>query len=95
MLDIKKSEANITYQELYWKTEQRPISEMIRKRQLKFIGHCLRMWKEQYSNLYDLYKSEEIRQNSVGDIEICDQISRHVIADQVSKLTANEIARLK
>ena len=48
----------------YSKTRQRPIRELVRERQLKFIGHCLRMDKEEPANTYTLYKPE-VGQNQV------------------------------
>ena len=95
MMDIKQSEAHMTNQELYKRTKQRPIREVIRERQLKFIGHCLRMGKEEHPNIYALYKSE-VGQNSLARPKetYLDQISRHVSADKRIKLTADEIARI-
>ncbi|CAF0990737.1 unnamed protein product [Brachionus calyciflorus] len=40
---VKQSETHMTNEELYRKVKQRPIIEEIRKRQLKLVGHCLRI----------------------------------------------------
>jgi hypothetical protein len=46
ILNIKQSEAHLTNKELYIRADNaRPISAIIRERQLSFIGHCLRMPK--------------------------------------------------
>ena len=70
------------------------IREAIREGHLKFIGHCLRMDKEEYTNIYALYKSE-VGQNPVGRPKetYLDQISKYVSADKRIKLTGDEIAR--
>ena len=43
MLNIKQAEAHLTNEDLYKRVRQQPIAEEIRKRQLRFIGHVLRM----------------------------------------------------
>ena len=54
MLGIRQSEAHMKNDELYKITKQRPIKSLIRERQLKFIGHCLRMPSEEPANIYAL-----------------------------------------
>ena len=94
MLNIRQTEEHVTNQELYRRTGQRPIRDVIKERQLKFTGHCLRMDKEEYTNIYALYKSE-VGQNPVGRPKetYLDQISRYVSGDKRIKHTADEIAR--
>ncbi len=41
---------------LYARARARPISTVIRKRQLSFIGHCLRMPNDELVNIYALYQ---------------------------------------
>ena len=52
MLGIRESDIHMRNEELYKKCAQHPIRELVRERQLKFIGHCLRMDKEEYTNIY-------------------------------------------
>ena len=53
MLEVKQSEVTyITNEQLYIIAGQQPISKEIRKRQLKFIGHCLRMDPTEPANIY-------------------------------------------
>ena len=94
MLGIRQSEDHIRNDELYKMCSQRPIRELVRERQLKFIGHCLRLNQEEPANIYALYKSE-VGQNPVGRPKetYLDQISRYVTADKRSKLTVDEIAK--
>ena len=58
MMDINQAEAHMTNEDLYKSTGQVPISEIIKRRQLQFIGHCLRMETSEPANIYALYKSE-------------------------------------
>ena len=94
MLGVRQSDDHMTNDELYKKSAQRPIRELIRERQLKFIGHCLRMDREEPANIYALYKSE-VGQNPVGRPRetYLDQISRYVTTDKRVKLSGEEIAR--
>lgn len=93
ILGIRQAEAHMTNHELYKRTRQQPVRDMIRKRQLKFVGHCLRMDKNENANIYVLYKSE-VGQNPVGRPKetYLDQISGQVTGDKRFKLTADEIA---
>ena len=58
MLGISQSEAHMTNSRLYKLTGERPITAVIRERQLQFIGHCLRMPRDEPANIYALYTSE-------------------------------------
>jgi len=58
MLGINQAESHMTNKELYSTTKQHPISEIIKRRQHQFIGHCLRMETTEPAHIYVLYKSE-------------------------------------
>ncbi|CAF0832206.1 unnamed protein product [Brachionus calyciflorus] len=58
MRGIKQSETHLKNEEFYKIVKQRPISEELRKRQLKFIGNCMRMVPEEPANIYALYQSK-------------------------------------
>ena len=51
MLGIRQSDAHIKNDELYKNYAQRPIRELVRERQLKFIRKCLRVEKEEPENI--------------------------------------------
>ncbi len=74
-------------------TRQRPIRETIRERQLKFIGHCLRMKQDELVNINALYKAE-IGNNRRGAplMTYLQQKPKHVCGDK--NLSANEIREL-
>jgi hypothetical protein len=93
MLNIRQADMHMTNTDLYRLADQRPIRETIRERQLKFIGHCLRMHKEEPANIYALYKSE-IGTNRRGAPRrtYLEQTSRHVTGDK--ELTVNEVTKL-
>ena len=58
MLGIRQSEVHMTNEQFYAAADgQRPITETIRMRQLKFTGHCLRMAIDETANTYILYTS--------------------------------------
>ena len=57
MLGIKQSRDHVTNQSLYQLTGQVPLRETIRERQLKFIGHCIRMPKDELANRFVIYES--------------------------------------
>ncbi len=57
ILGIRQAEDHVTNDELYRRAERGPISELIRHRQLKFLGHCLRMSDDEPANTYALYES--------------------------------------
>lgn len=64
-LGIRQSDAHMKNNELYKKCAQRPLHQLLREQQLKFIGHFHQMDQEEHVNIYALYKSEA-RQNAVG-----------------------------
>ncbi|CAF0980287.1 unnamed protein product [Brachionus calyciflorus] len=72
---------NFTAPDLYKIVKQRPITEELRKRQLKFIGHCLRMPTDEPANIYVLYQSKVRERNKIGRprAQYIEQISRFLI----------------
>lgn len=94
MLGIRQSDDHMKNEELYWKCAQRSIQELIRERQLKFVGHFLQMDIEEPANIYALYKSE-VGQNPVGrPRDTClDQISGYVSSEKCVKLSVEQISR--
>jgi hypothetical protein len=96
MFGIRQSEVHMTNKELYAFTEQQETSKEIRRRQLKFIGHILRMPTNEPANTYALYKSEIKTSNRKGRprYSYLDQISTALTGDQKIKMDAKEIAEL-
>lgn len=64
MLGIRQADAHMTNEELYRLTKQRPVSVTIRKRQLEFVGHCLRMEENEPPHIYAIYHSEVSDKNN-------------------------------
>jgi hypothetical protein len=52
---IYQSEDHVTNKELYKRTNRRSVKATIPERQLRFVGHCLRMAADEPSNIYALY----------------------------------------
>ena len=78
----------MTNEEPYKNLDQRPVSEEIKRRQLKFIGHCLRVTAEEPANIYALYES---RMNKTGrpNAKYIEQISEGT-RDKKIRLTTLE-----
>ena len=95
VLGITQAESHMTNDELYRITGQRPMREVIKKRQLQFTGHCLRMDSEENTNIYVLYTSN-VGTNKQGRPHktYLDQISEYVSGDKSVKHTAEAIAKL-
>ena len=55
MLNIKKLD-HVSNQHIYDTTKEPPLYEIIKQRQLQFIGHILRMEKDEISYTYALYE---------------------------------------
>ena len=66
MLGVSQSETHMTNKELYKLVNQHPTSLGIRKRQLSFIGHCLRMSEDEPARIYSLYESKVRESNRQG-----------------------------
>ena len=75
---------------------EQPISVSIRKRQLQFVGHCLRMATDEPANIYALYTSRmaKSRRRGTGRSQYIDQISEYLCSNRQAKLTAEEIAKI-
>ena len=58
MLGIRQMDEHITNTELYKRANQLPTGKIIRQRRLSFIGHCLRMDKNEPAHIYALYIPE-------------------------------------
>ena len=56
MVAIKQSQDHVTNERLYQGVNQVPIREMIRERQLKFTGPCIRMPTDEQINRFVLYE---------------------------------------
>jgi hypothetical protein len=96
MMGHNQSENHMTNEELYISTGQRKKSDEIRRRQLKFTGHCLRMKPEEPVNTYVLYES---KRSSVGQrgqrrprLTYLAQIASHINV-QKDKDAVKEISR--
>ncbi|CAF0725250.1 unnamed protein product [Brachionus calyciflorus] len=85
---IKQSESHKTNEQIYAIVNQIPITEKLRKRQLEFIGHCLRMPPEEPANIYALYQSRVREKN-----KYIKQISKFITYDSRLKLTTAEISK--
>ena len=97
MLGIRQSETHTTNDELYALAGARPITTIIRERQLQFTGHCLRMAPEEPANIYALYSSNvsTVHQRVLQKQQhsYTDQISRHICSDKKIKFTAADIIK--
>ena len=58
MLNIKRLD-KISNEEIYTKIGITPLVHQIQRRQLKYVGHCLRKDKNELINKYVLYKAED------------------------------------
>jgi hypothetical protein len=93
MLGISQSETHTTNEELYIAAENaKPITTIIRERQLQFTGHCLRMPNDEPANVYVLYKPALAQTSKRGPSRrtYLEQISTHLSSDR--SLTATQIA---
>ena len=59
ILGINQTEDHVTNEEFYMRTNRRPIREVVRERELRFVGHCLRMPADEPSSIYALYTRKE------------------------------------
>jgi len=96
ILGINQSDSHVTNEELYEMVRQHPISQEIRKRQLSFIGHCLRMPEDEPANIYALYESKVRNRNRIGrhPSSYHQQIARYINPDKMLKITVGEITNL-
>jgi len=96
MLGIRQAEAHLTNKTLYELAGQQPVSNEIRKRQLKFIGHCLRMKPDEPANIYALYESKVKQRNRQGrtPFSYINQLSTHITQDKQLKFSSDDIIKL-
>ena len=94
MLDICQAKTHETNMDLYRIADERPISEMIREYQLKFIRYCLHMPKDEPANIYVIYQSKIRRSNRHGNpgLTYLAQISKYLSTDKTVRFSAEEIA---
>ena len=88
ILGIKQSRDHVTNQSLYHLTDQAPLRETIRERQLKFTGHLIRMTTDEPANRFFIYESKirssilpgsSIRSSVRSRTTYLNQISPHII----------------
>ena len=93
MLGISQSETHMTNTELYNTVKQHPISFEIKKRQLSFVGHCLRMSEDEPARVFALYESRVKESNRQGrrPTSYLDQISNYILQDRRDKLSEAQI----
>ncbi|CAF0842441.1 unnamed protein product, partial [Brachionus calyciflorus] len=92
---LTERKTHLTNEELYEIVKQRPINKELRKRQLKFIGHCLRMAPDEPANIYALFKSKVRERNKIGrsTAQYIEQISRFLTNDNRVKLISSDITK--
>ena len=95
MLKINQQKDKITNEELYRMTGQRPINQIIRERQLQFVGHCLRMPEDKPSKIYIMHQSKlnEIKPMGKPRTTQYDQIALYLSKDKMVKPTLDEMTK--
>ena len=96
ILGVRQTEAHMTNEQLYKLADNaRPITKVIRERQLQFTGHCLRMSDNELANIYAIYSSS-VAPNRRGKPKrsYLDQISTYLCADRQIRPDAAEIVKL-
>ena len=96
MLGINQKKDRLTNVELYKRAgNQKPVHEIIRERQLKFTGHCLRLQTEEPANLYMLYEYKINVKPKLGRPRhtFLKQISNYLSRDAGPSLRVEEIVR--
>jgi len=95
MLKINQQEDKISNEELYRMTGQRPINQIIRERQLQFVGHCLRMPEDEPSKIYIMHQSKLNEIKPVGKPRTTqyDQIASYLSKDKMVKPTLDEMTK--
>ena len=94
MLNIKRID-NVTNVEIYKRTNQLPLSDKIKRRQLIWVGHILRRHIEESLRKYALYQPSEQLGSSKQGRKATD-FTTHIIANiinTITHLTAQEIER--
>ncbi len=90
MLGIRQAEAHTTNEELYRLTKQLPVSMTMRKRQLEFMGHCLRMEENELAHIYAIYHSEVSDKSKRGAPRLT---FRHKIRSYIDEYNISQKAR--
>ena len=87
------AKTRMTNLKLYNAVKQQPLSLEIRKRQLSFVGHCLRMTEDEPARIYSLYQSNVRETNRQGrrPTSYLDQISNYILKDRKDKLSEAQI----
>ena len=96
MLGINQKKDRLTNVELYKRVgHPRPVHEIVRERQLRFTGHCLRLPAEERANLYMLYEYKINTKPKLGRPRhtFLKQISNYLIRDVGPSLRVEEIVR--
>ena len=95
MLKINQQKDKITNEELYRMTGQRPINQIIRERQLQFVGHCLPMPEDEPSKIYIMHQSKlnEIKPAGKPRTTQYDQIALYLSKDKMVKPTLDEMTK--
>ncbi len=94
MLGIRQADAHTTNEELYRLTKQHPVSVTIRKRQLEFVGHCLRMEENKLAYIYAIYHSDVSDKNKRGAPRLTFRYKIRSYIDEynISQKARNQIA---
>ena len=96
MLCIDQKNEHVTNEELYKRVDQLPISATIRKRQLQFTGHCIRMPEDESINRFILYESRIKTNNRRGAPKTTyrGQISSYITDKAAVVLSEYEISEI-
>ena len=76
-----KWQDKISNETLYKNTKQEPIVQTIQRRQLRFIGHCIRKDKEEFTYHYALYTPQPWKQGR----------PKPLYPEYIAKLIKNEV----
>jgi hypothetical protein len=91
MFGLQQSDTHATNEELYRLAGARPITTIIRERQLQFPEHCLRMKKDEPANIYALYASNiaPVHRRGSPQRTYTEQISDHLIPSEKKKIKSS------
>ena len=99
ILGINQSEDHVANEELYKRTNRHPVKATIRERQLRFVGHCLRMQSDEPTHIYALYTRKErateiqTRRQGRPKRNYYDQIADYICDIKGLKPTPTEIVK--
>ena len=85
--------ASVKHKVLYHMADEHPISEVIRERQLQFNRHCLRMPKDEPTNIFVIYQNKVRQCNCHGNsgLTYFNQISKYLSTDKTIRLSVEEL----